>query len=149
MSKEIKNLKAVFFLFPKPLVPGYNNTQAGNFTIRPTTSRPAVGGFFPEVVMASSVITIVCRITAKKGKAAALKKELTALTKATVQEAGNINYTLHAAKENKALFIIYENWKNQKALDAHMKSPHLQAFFKKADDLLAGPVEGTICTKLL
>ena len=63
------------------------------------------------------------------------------LAAATVQEPGNICYRLHTT-EDPDQFIIYEQWKNQAALDAHMATEHLQQFLADENKLLAAQPAG-------
>lgn len=93
-------------------------------------------------------ITIVCFLHARPAMKDRVREELTQLAAQTRNEAGNINYLLHQATDDANLFIIYENWKDQAALDFHMRQPYLQAFLKRTDALLERPVDGTICTLL-
>jgi quinol monooxygenase YgiN len=90
-------------------------------------------------------ITIVCLIKAKKSTKEAVKQELLHLQDMTRQEKGNINYDLHISANDDCLFIIYENWKNQQALDNHMAQLYLKSFIEKQDELLECPIDGKIC----
>jgi quinol monooxygenase YgiN len=93
-------------------------------------------------------LTIVVFIQAKQSTKQRVREELTQLAARTRTEAGNINYDLHVSNTDDSLFIIYENWKDQAALDSHMNEPYLKSFLGKTDELLAAPVDGTICKKL-
>ena len=90
-------------------------------------------------------ITIVCLIKAKQATKHQVKSELGNLAKMTRLEAGNINYDLHISAADDSLFIIYENWRNQAALDNHMSQPYLKDFLARQEELLEKPVEGNIC----
>lgn len=89
----------------------------------------------------TDVITLLCPISAAKGKGAALKAALAALAAETVKEPGNICYRPHETADPDE-FIIYEQWKNSAALDAHMAMPHLQKFLADEAGLLAGEPHG-------
>ena len=95
--------------------------------------------------MKDNQITIVCFIKAKKNMREKVMQELLYLMQMTRQESGNINYDLHIAKDDACTYIIYENWKDQAALDHHMNQPYLKDFLAKQADLLEKPIEGTIC----
>lgn len=86
--------------------------------------------------MVNEIITLLCPINAAPGKGAELKAALQTLAAATVQESGNICYRLHATDDPDE-FIIYEQWKNQAALDSHMVTGHLKAFLADEKKLLA------------
>ena len=91
--------------------------------------------------MVNEIITLLCPIYAKTGKGAELKAALQELAAATVQEAGNICYRLHST-DNPDEFIIYEQWKNQAALDSHMATEHLTEFLADEKKLLAAQPAG-------
>lgn len=97
--------------------------------------------------MADGKITLLCPIIGAPGKGAALKAALLKLAAATVQEKGNICYKLHATSDPDE-FFIYEQWKDQAALDSHMNEPHLQNFLADEDHLLAGQPAGKFVTEL-
>jgi quinol monooxygenase YgiN len=98
--------------------------------------------------MKDDQITIVCFIKAKKNMREQVMRELVYLMQMSRQESGNINYDLHVANDDDCLFIIYENWKDQSALDYHMNQVYLKEFGKKKKDLLEAPIDGTICKKI-
>lgn len=90
-------------------------------------------------------ITIVCLIKAKQATKNQVKKELVNLAKLTRLEADNMNYDLHISAADDSLFIIYENWRNQAALDNHMSQSYLKDFLAKQGELLEIPIDGKIC----
>lgn len=91
--------------------------------------------------MSKTGLTVVAKMKAKPGMEEQVKQEVQALVAPTRAEAGCINYDLHQSLEEKGLFLFYENWKSREDLDAHLKTPHLQAFQEKAERILAGPLE--------
>ena len=91
--------------------------------------------------MPDKKLTIVARIKAKEGMEETVKKELLALVAPTRSEAGCINYDLHQSKKDKGLFMFYENWRSKEDLDEHLQKPNLKAFFGKAAEVLAEPVD--------
>ncbi len=93
--------------------------------------------------MSHEQITLIAKVKAKEGLEETLKNELTALLEPTGKEAGCITYNLHQNSEDKSLFMFYENWTSQQALDEHLQTPHLKAFLGKADALLDGPLDLT------
>ena len=86
----------------------------------------------------SEPLTIVARFRAKAGQESRLRQELQRLLAPTRAEAGCISYDLHQSQSDPALFVFYENWASQAALDAHSQSPHLQALLKLVPDLVDG-----------
>ena len=95
--------------------------------------------------MNTEQVTIVCLIKAKQATKNQVKKELINLTKMTRLETGNMNHDLHISVADDSLFIIYENWRNQAALDNHMSQPYFKDFIAKEGELLERPVDGKIC----
>ncbi|MGO9021017.1 MAG: putative quinol monooxygenase [Syntrophobacteraceae bacterium] len=82
-------------------------------------------------------ITVVARFRAKAGMEEDLKKLLLALIDPSRSDEGCINYDLHQAIDNPALFVFYENWQSKEHLEKHSASFHVQHFRSKAKALLA------------
>lgn len=95
--------------------------------------------------MDTKQITIFVSIKAKKEKKKEVYDLLTNLANMTHKEPGNINYILHVSTKDDCLFMIYENWKDQSALDFHMNQPYLKDFIARQSELLEKPIEGKIC----
>jgi quinol monooxygenase YgiN len=95
--------------------------------------------------MKAKQIIIVCLIKAKQGTKNEVREELGYLAKMTQKEKGNLHYNLHISSDDDSLFIIYESWMNQEALDNHMEQPYLKDFLAKQESLLEYPVDGKIC----
>ena len=85
----------------------------------------------------SAPLTIVAQLKAKPGKEKELQQVLQALVEPTRREQGIINYDMHVSNEDPGLFVFYENWRTKEEWDRHMKSPHLAAFAKRNDELVA------------
>jgi quinol monooxygenase YgiN len=96
----------------------------------------------------SEPLTIIARVRAKPGQESRLLQELKRLPAPTRAEAGCISYDLHQSQSDPALFVFYENWASQAALDAHFETPHLQAVLKLVPELVEGPLEITKWTKV-
>ena len=94
------------------------------------------------------MLTILARFTAKQDKINQAKDALTALLAPTHNEHGCINYDLHQDKTQATHFFLYENWESKEALDAHMQSPHLQAFIARQEELFAEPFKLSFAEKL-
>ena len=94
--------------------------------------------------MVHKTVTVLALVKAKQGMEEIVGQELFSLVKPTRSEPGCISYNLHQAIDDKSLFMFYENWKSLEDLDRHRGMPHLKAFRKKADNLLAKPIEVTL-----
>ena len=96
----------------------------------------------------SEPLTIIARVRARPGQESRLLQELKRLPAPTRAETGCISYDLHQSQSDPALFVFYENWASQAALDAHFESPHLQAVLKLVPELVEGPLDITKWTKV-
>jgi quinol monooxygenase YgiN len=93
-------------------------------------------------------ITVVATFQARPGKEAELKKALMGLVAPTHQEAGCLNYDLHASPEDPAKFLFHENWASRAALDAHLANTHVQALLPRVDELCVAFPEIKIWEKI-
>ena len=75
--------------------------------------------------MTANQLSFVCVVTAKEQAKVRVLKEFKHIAMMTRQEPGNINYCLHVSVEKDNVFMIYENWKDQSALNAHMTKPYI------------------------
>ena len=98
--------------------------------------------------MNAQPLTVVATLKAKPGQEAQLRQELLSLIPTTRAEPGCLNYDLHQATDNPTLFLVHENWTSKQHLDDHLASPHLQAFFAKAGELLAEPPQIVLWEKI-
>ena len=73
-------------------------------------------------------LTIIAKLTARPGREQEVYDACHALLAPTHAEEGCINYDMHRSVENPGVIIFYENWTTRELWDAHMQSPHLQAF---------------------
>lgn len=97
----------------------------------------------PKAEAATDKLTVVARLKAKPGMEERVKQELVKLLAPTRVEKGCINYDMHQAVNDKALFLFYETWESEEDLQKHLESPHIQAWFKLSQELLAEPIEIT------
>ncbi|MDO8303643.1 MAG: putative quinol monooxygenase [Sedimentisphaerales bacterium] len=98
--------------------------------------------------MNTGQVYLVCFIKAKENTRQLVREELKHLAAMTRKEKGNIIYDLHVSNADDGLFILYENWKDQAALDSHKNQLHLKNFLGKAEELLERPIDVKICTKI-
>lgn len=82
-------------------------------------------------------VTVIAYHRAKPGKEQALREALLAVRGPTLKEKGCINYDLHSSPDQPGVLVFLENWESKADLDAHLASPHIDAFRTKAPDLLA------------
>ena len=63
---------------------------------------------------------------AKPGKESQVRQELLSLVAPSRKDAGCLNYDLHQALDNPALFLFHENWTSKAHLDRHLQKPELR-----------------------
>jgi quinol monooxygenase YgiN len=93
-------------------------------------------------------ITIIVPINAQPEQRETVHQRLVDLAAKTNNEPGNICYVLHTVPDDPNQFIIYEQWKDQEALDFHMAQDYLKAFLADSTALLSQEVKGTICKEM-
>lgn len=74
------------------------------------------------------LLTVIASMRAAEGRTDELRRELEALVPLTAAEVGYVNYDLHQGVEDRATFVLYENWTSAAHLDAHLATPHLVRF---------------------
>ena len=98
--------------------------------------------------MNAKTVTVLARIKAKPGKEMQVRQELLSLVTPSRKDAGCINYDLHQAPDNPALFLFHENWASKAHLDQHLQKPDLQAALARVRQLLAEPPQITLWEKI-
>ena len=75
------------------------------------------------------MITIVAKLTAVEGKADALRTALTEMVgNVKKNESGPVAcYSLHTSDTDPNLFLFYEQYANDAAVEAHGKTDHMRA----------------------
>ncbi len=98
--------------------------------------------------MNAKPLTVVAQIKTKPGKEAQVRKELLSLIAPSRKDAGCINYDLHQAVDNPALFMFHENWASKAHLDQHLRKPDLQAVLGRVGQMAAEPPQITLWEKI-
>ena len=91
--------------------------------------------------MTRDAVRVVAKVTARPEKADELESVLAALVGPTRAEPGCVSYELGQSQTDACEFVFVEEWASGSAIDAHMKTPHVQEAFSKAQSLLAKPPE--------
>ena len=81
--------------------------------------------------------TIVARVEVLPGKEEAFKKVAEGVIEGTRKEAGNCSYNLYQNTSDPTMFLFYEEYKDDAAIDIHASSPYFKAFVAGIKDLLA------------
>ncbi len=98
--------------------------------------------------MNAKSVTVIAQVKAKPGQEAKLRKELLSLVAPSRKDAGCLNYDLHQAVDNPALFMFHENWASKAHLDQHLGKPDLQAVLARVGKLVAEPPQITLWAKI-
>jgi quinol monooxygenase YgiN len=85
-------------------------------------------------------VRVLAFLKAKPGKREELEKMLKIVIEHTRREPGNIAYVMHRSIKNPDELMFDEIWVDMKALEDHLKMPHMQAALPKMADLLAVPL---------
>lgn len=70
------------------------------------------------------MLTFTAKLTIKEGKEQEFETTMRAVVPKVREEPGNHAYILHRSKDNPRVFMFYEEYADQAAMDAHRK--HLQ-----------------------
>src|ERR1017187_251557 len=89
--------------------------------------------------MNAKSLTVVAQIKAKPGKEGQVRQELLSLVAPSRKDAGCLNYDLHQALDNPALFLFHENWTSKALLDQHLQKPDLQAVLAPGSPFVLRP----------
>ena len=87
--------------------------------------------------MTEQSLRVVARIVARPGREEEVRELLRALVGPTRRERGCVSYELLQNRDDPTDFTFVEEWTDTAALEAHLKSPHIQllppAFDEMAD----------------
>ncbi len=98
--------------------------------------------------MNDETIVLVARLKVRDNAVEEAKKLALGIVADSRTEAGCINYDVHQAIDDPAVFVWHETWKDKAALDAHFELPYFKEFFEKAGKLAAEEPQITV-TKMI
>ena len=81
---------------------------------------------------------------AKVGQEAEVVSIFSKLTEASRQEPGCVTFQVHRHKTEPRRFFIYEQYKDDAALEAHRATPHFLQYARKELPRVAERVEGVV-----
>lgn len=93
--------------------------------------------------MSNARVTVVVRLRAKPGMEDQVWNELHNLLRPTRAEQGCLNFDMHQDPNDRGLFLFHENWICEMDLQRHFKTPHITEWIKKAEAMLAEPMQLT------
>lgn len=88
--------------------------------------------------------TLLVRVQVKEGAEKQFEAAFAKAITATRKEKGNLAYDLNRDTQNSSRYLVYERWKDLTALEAHLKSPHIQALFAELPKVTDGAPDSQI-----
>jgi quinol monooxygenase YgiN len=88
---------------------------------------------------ADDALYVIAELVSKPDKADDLRQLLVEFVAGARKEPGCKRYSLLEDRKQAGRFLTFETWTDQAALDAHMKTPALQAAGPKLQPILAQP----------
>ena len=85
------------------------------------------------------MITVTAIQPAKAGQNARLEALMKELTIQVRQEPGCVTFEYFRSRENPDSYLVLEQYRDQQALDVHLKTDYLQRFIPNMMECLAGP----------
>ncbi len=85
-------------------------------------------------------IRVLAFLKAKPGRRRELEDILKMVIQATREEPGNIAYVMHRSTKDPDELMLDEIWVDMKALEDHLKMPHMQSALPKIKDMLDVPL---------
>jgi len=95
-----------------------------------------------------TVLTVIARIKAQPGMEKQMQQDLLGLLEPTRSESGCINFDLLIDINDPTVFMLYENWESQAALDAHFEQPYVKQVLKTYEVTLAEPIAVNFLSKI-
>ena len=94
------------------------------------------------------MIKLIARLHTQPGQADLVASALLDLADPSRAEPGCLLYDVCRSKADPNDLLVLEEWESQAALDAHMATPHFQAFVARIGGALAGAPEMTFVERL-
>ncbi|NJL42701.1 MAG: antibiotic biosynthesis monooxygenase [Pseudanabaena sp. RU_4_16] len=93
-------------------------------------------------------LTVIARIKSKPGMEKRMQQNLLHLLTPTRSETGCITFDLLIDINDPTVFMLYENWENQAALDAHFEQPYVKQVLEAYEVTLAEPIATNFLSKI-
>jgi len=90
------------------------------------------------------MVVLVVTWMAKAGHEAEVAALFTTLTRESRQEPGCLMYQVHRHKTEPRRFLIYEQYKDDAALEAHRSTPHFMKYARKELPRFGDRVDGQL-----
>jgi quinol monooxygenase YgiN len=95
-----------------------------------------------------SILTVIARIKAKPGMEKRIQQDILGLLAPTRSEKGCITFDLFIDIKDPTVFMLYENWENQAAIDAHFEQPYVKKVLQAYEVTLAEPIAVNFLNKI-
>jgi quinol monooxygenase YgiN len=89
----------------------------------------------------TSPYCVIAKHRAKPGKADAYERRMLADLANTRAEPGALQFHIHRDRSDPDLFVIYEVWRDVKALREHFEKPYVKQFVVESAEYIAGDME--------
>jgi quinol monooxygenase YgiN len=94
------------------------------------------------------MLAIIAKLPIKEEKLDEAIEAMKELMVEVAKEEGALHYTLNVDRNNPNQLVVIERYQDKAALEYHGGTPHFQAFFAKAAELLDGQPEMTVYKEL-
>ena len=94
------------------------------------------------------MIAVIAKIPIKEDQFNEAVEAFKQLVAEVAQEEGTLYYTVNVSKDAPQTLVVMERYRDKEAFKVHSATPHFNAFFAKAGELLAGKPEITILQEL-
>ena len=89
----------------------------------------------------SGKVKVVVKVVARADAAAQMSSIVLKLAAQSRKERGCLGYEVLQNYAEPSVFVLYEEWDSEAALDAHNTTPHFFAAVTQAQPILAQPLE--------
>ena len=86
-------------------------------------------------------LVLVAQFRAHPGRADALRSRLVEMVRLSGVEEGCLRYELQVDEGDAEHLVLLEMWRDQRALDQHMRRHHVQGLLKDVPQLAIGDIE--------
>lgn len=91
---------------------------------------------------------VIAKLKAQEGKEAELEKVVTDILSKVKAEEGTLVYNFNRSISDPTVFVFYEKYVDQEALNIHSSTPHFKEMSAALGSLLAAPPEIELFSEL-
>jgi quinol monooxygenase YgiN len=113
-------------------------------TVAQEKEHPIVATVRASVKDASKPFTILVHLKVKEGAGEKFEAAFARALTETRKEKGMLAYDLNRSTKNPSEYVVYERWRDVAALQAHLKTTHIQGLFAAVGDLLSEPPQADV-----